>query len=72
MPPGKLFVLGDNRNNSQDSHLIGIVDISEVIGRVDLRYWPLRSAEVIRGEFGTPAGTAAPASSPAAVPAGVS
>jgi len=54
VPPGKLFVLGDNRNNSQDSHLIGMVDMDEVIGRVDLRYWPLRSAEVIRGEFGTP------------------
>ena len=54
VPPGKLFVLGDNRNNSQDSHLIGMVDQSEVVGRVDLRYWPLRSAQVIHGEFGTP------------------
>ncbi|MGE3856197.1 MAG: signal peptidase I [Dehalococcoidia bacterium] len=54
VPPGKLFVLGDNRNNSQDSHLIGMVDMDEVVGRVDLRYWPLRSAQVIRGEFGTP------------------
>ena len=54
VPPGKLFVLGDNRNNSQDSHLIGMVDQDEVVGRVDLRYWPLRSAQVIRGEFGTP------------------
>lgn len=54
VPPGKLFVLGDNRNNSQDSHLIGMVDQSEVIGRVDLRYWPLRSAQVIRRAFGTP------------------
>ncbi|MDA1241448.1 MAG: signal peptidase I [Chloroflexi bacterium] len=58
VPPGKLFVLGDNRNNSQDSHLIGMVDMGEVIGRVDLRYWPLGAAQVIRGEFGTPVGTA--------------
>lgn len=61
VPPGKLFVLGDNRNNSQDSHLIGMVDMGEVVGRVDLRYWPLRAAEIIQGEFGTPvAQTGAP------------
>ncbi len=54
VPPGKLFVLGDNRNNSQDSHLIGMVDESEVVGRVDLRYWPIQAAQVIRAEFGTP------------------
>lgn len=62
VPPGKLFVLGDNRNNSQDSHVIGMVDQSEVIGRVDLRYWPLRAAAIIQSEFGTPvAQTGAPA-----------
>ncbi|MFA7250401.1 MAG: signal peptidase I [Dehalococcoidia bacterium] len=63
VPPGKLFVLGDNRNNSQDSHVIGMVDQSEVVGRVDLRYWPLSAAQVIHREFGTPiaASTAAPA-----------
>lgn len=64
VPPGKLFVLGDNRNNSQDSHIIGMVDMDEVIGRVDLRYWPLRSAQIIRGEFGTPV-TATGSSEPA-------
>jgi len=38
--PGKLFVLGDNRNNSLDSHIFGFVEESTVIGRADLRYWP--------------------------------
>ncbi len=68
VPPGKLFVLGDNRNNSLDSHLIGMVDMAEVVGRVDLRYWPLRAAQVIQSEFGTPVAAAgnAPASRPAA------
>jgi signal peptidase I len=71
VPAGKLFVLGDNRNNSQDSHLIGMVDMSEVVGRVDLRYWPLRSAQVIRGEFGSPVAATGttPATRPAATPA---
>ncbi len=40
VPEGKLFVLGDNRNNSFDSHSWGMLDRSEVIGRADLRYWP--------------------------------
>lgn len=64
VPPGKLFVLGDNRNNSQDSHIIGMVDASEVVGRVDLRYWPFDVAQVIHGEFGTPVGS--PTATPAA------
>lgn len=53
VPPGHLFVLGDNRNNSLDSHLIGMVAESAVIGRVDVRYWPLSAVEVMHGRFGT-------------------
>ncbi len=62
VPSGKLFVLGDNRNNSQDSHLIGMVDQHEVVGRVDLRYWPPRAATVVHSQFGTPIGTPAASS----------
>lgn len=39
---GKLFVLGDNRNESDDSHIWGFLDRERLIGRVTMRFWPLR------------------------------
>lgn len=41
IPPGKLFVLGDNRNGSYDSHEWGFVDIESVEGKALITYWPL-------------------------------
>jgi signal peptidase I len=40
VPPGQLFVLGDNRNHSIDSHVWGTVPESAVIGRACFRFWP--------------------------------
>jgi signal peptidase I len=39
VPPGKLFVMGDNRNNSEDSHVWGFLDQNRVIGRACLLFW---------------------------------
>lgn len=46
------FLLGDNRNNSQDSRAanVGIVHRDELIGKAWVRIWPLNKAEVIRHE----------------------
>ncbi len=40
VPAGFLFVLGDNRNDSSDSHAWGLLPINNVIGKALLIYWP--------------------------------
>jgi signal peptidase I len=41
VPAGNYFVLGDNRNNSSDSHVWGMVPWFDVIGQAWVSYWPL-------------------------------
>ena len=40
VPEGKLFVLGDNRNRSYDSHEWGFADLDSVKGKALFTYWP--------------------------------
>jgi signal peptidase I len=41
LPEDAYFVLGDNRNNSSDSHLGWTVTRHNIIGKAWLRFWPL-------------------------------
>lgn len=48
IPEGNYFVLGDNRNNSEDSRYWGFVPREEIIGQAFFIFWPLGRMGLIR------------------------
>jgi signal peptidase I len=71
VPDDELLVMGDHRQNSADSRSFGPIEVSHVIGRAWLRYWPFDTFGILptptHPELDGPVGLA-PSTEPRASP----
>lgn len=48
IPEDKYLVLGDNRNNSLDSREFGFIDKNDILGKVNIRIWPITRIKYVK------------------------
>ncbi len=48
IPENQVLVLGDNRNNSTDSRIIGLVEMDEIVGKASFIYWPFERVQFVK------------------------
>jgi signal peptidase I len=66
VPDGELFVMGDHRDNSADSRNFGPIELTHVVGRAWLRYWPFDTFGILP----TPSHPELAHASPGPIPSG--
>jgi len=54
IPEGMVFVMGDNRNNSDDSRRsVGYLDVNDIKGKAVLKFYPFEEMKVFKSPYGS-------------------